>query len=277
MARDLRAGQLLPGVGPTVNLSGRDAYNADVYTVPSASAFALSQNPADLQITQIKLVKPEQVKAFEVGYKANLDNGFSVDANAYYNIYNDFMSTSRVIKPYYGTVGTDLSNPAVLMGLQALANGDRRVYQVYTNTTEDVTSYGVGLGISKKFFGDFELGVNYNFSDFDFDQAKDPAFIAGFNTPKHRIKGSIGNQKLFENFGFNFNVRWSDEYLWQSSFADGTIPSVTVFDAQVNYAIPAIKSVFKVSASNLFGNDYLQVIGAGRIGQQYLVSWIINP
>jgi len=271
------AGQLLPGVGPTVNLSGRDAYNADVYTVPSASAFALSQNPADLQITQVKLVKPEQVKAFEVGYKANLEDGLSVDANAYYNIYNDFMSTSRVIKPYYGTVGTDLSNPAVLMGLQALANGDRRVYQVYTNTTEDVTSFGVGLGLSKKFFGDFELGANYNFADFDFDQAKDPAFIAGFNTPKHRIKGSIGNQKLFENFGFNFNVRWSDEYLWQSSFADGLIPSVTVFDAQINYAIPAIKSVFKVSASNLFGNDYLQVIGAGRIGQQYLVSWIINP
>lgn len=55
------------------------------------------------------------------------------------------------------------------------------------------------------------------------------------------------------------------------------IPAVTVFDAQMNYAVPSMKSVFKISASNLFGNDYLQVIGAGRIGQQYLVSWIINP
>lgn len=272
------AGQLIPGVGPTVTLSGRDAYNAAVYSVPSVQAFSLSGNVADLQIVNVKLVKPEQVKAFEVGYKANLDNGLSVDANAYYNIYNDFMSTSRVIKPYYGTVGANYTPGSTdLLGLQALSNGDRRVYQVYTNTTEDVTSFGVGIGLSKKFFGDYEVGVNYNFADFDFDQAKDPSFIAGFNTPKHRIKGSFGNQKLFENFGFNLNVRWSDEYLWQSSFADGMIPSVTVFDAQVNYAIPAIKSVFKVSASNLFGNDYLQVIGAGRIGQQYLVSWIINP
>ena len=272
------AGQLIPGVGPTVSLSGRDAYNSAVYSVPSVQAFSLSGNVADLQIVNVNLVKPEQVKAFEVGYKANLDNGLSVDANAYYNIYNDFMSTSRVIKPYYGTVGSNyVPGSTDLLGLQALSNGDRRVYQVYTNTTEDVTSFGVGIGLSKKFFGDYELGVNYNYADFDFDQAKDPSFIAGFNTPKHRIKGSIGNQKLFENFGFNFNLRWSDEYLWQSSFADGMIPSVTVFDAQVNYAIPAIKSVFKVSASNLFGNDYLQVIGAGRIGQQYLVSWIINP
>lgn len=270
------AGQAL-GAAPTVTLSGRDAYNTNLYSVPSVQAFSLSQNPADLEIVNIKLVKPEQVKAFEVGYKSVTDNGIAVDLNAYYNIYNDFMSTSRVIKPYYGEVGTDLANPNVLLGLQALANSDRRVYQVYTNTTEDVTSLGFGVGLSKKIYKDFEFGINYNHAQFEFDQAKDPSFIAGFNTPRHRVKASLGNQKLFENFGFNLNARWSDEYLWQSSFADGIIPAVTVFDAQMNYAVPAIKSVFKVSASNLFGNDYLQVVGAGRIGQQYLVSWIINP
>lgn len=270
------AGQAL-GYAPTVNLSGRSAYLSDVYSVPSVQRFSLSQNPADLEIVNIKLVKPEQVKAFEVGYKTVLENGLSVDMNAYYNIYNDFMSTSRVITPYYGIVGADLTNPEVMRGLQALGNGDRRVYQVYTNTTEDVTSLGFGIGLNKKVYDDFELGINYNHAQFEFDQAKDPSFIAGFNTPKHRVKASFGNQKLFKNFGFNLNARWSDEYLWQSSFADGMIPSVTVFDAQMNYAVPAIKSVFKVSASNLFGNDYLQVIGAGRIGQQYLVSWIINP
>jgi hypothetical protein len=32
---------------------------------------------------------------------------------------------------------------------------------------------------------------------------KDPSFEAGFNTPKHRVKASIGNEKLFPNFGFN--------------------------------------------------------------------------
>ena len=272
------AGQQIPGVGENVRLTGRDAYNTNLYTAPSAAAFALSQNPADLEIANVQLVKPEQVKAFEIGYKSNID-GFSIDANAYYNIYDDFMSTSRVIKPYYGTVGTDFSNPAgeEVKGLMALANGDRRVFQVYTNTTETVNSLGFGLGLSKKVFGDFEIGVNYNHAQFEFDQAKDPAFIAGFNTPRHRVKGSLGNQNLFKNFGFNLNARWSDEYLWQSSFADGTIPAVTVFDAQFNYAIPSIKSTFKVSASNLFGDDYLQVIGAGRIGQQYLISWIINP
>lgn len=269
-------GQLL-GAPENVTLTGVDAYRTDLYSVPSAAAFAISGNPADLEIVNIALVKPEQVKAFEVGYKSVTNNDFTVDVNAYYNIYNDFMSTSRVIKPYYGEVGADVTNPEVLLGLQALANGDRRVFQVYTNTTETVNSFGFGIGLGKKVYKDFEVGASYNHAQFDFNQERDPSFIAGFNTPKHRIKGSLGNANLFKNFGFNLNVRWSDEYLWQSSFGDGIIPAVTVFDAQISYAVPKIKSVFKASASNLFGDDYLQVVGAGRIGQTMLVSWTINP
>jgi len=259
-----------------ISMSGSNAYT-NAYTLASVTAFAASQNPADLQVANVKLVKPEQVKAFEVGYKSVLENGFSVDISAYYNMYNDFMSTSRVISPYYGTAGTDSTDPDVQLSYKALANGDRRVYQVYSNSATDINSFGFGIGLSKKVFGNFELGANYNYAEFEFDQAKDPSFIAGFNTPKHRVKASISNEKLFKNFGFAVNGRWSDEYLWQSSFADGTIPATTVFDAQLTYKIPAIKSVLKVSASNIGGSDYLQVVGAGKIGQMYLASLTINP
>lgn len=267
------AGQGFVGA-ETITLSGNDAYNKDLYTATSVARFAQTQNTADLEVANIELVKPEQVKAFEVGYKSIIE-GLSVDLNVYYNIYNDFMSTSRVIKPYYGVVQ---EAPAITDDVvQALLNGDRRVYQVYTNTTETVNSFGFGAGVSKKVYKDFELGVNYSYSEFEFDQSKDPSFIAGFNTPKHRIKASLGNTKLFKNFGFNFNVRYNTEYLWQSSFADGMVPENTVLDAQINYAIPVIKSVLKVGAANLFGKDYIQVIGAGAIGQQVFASLTINP
>jgi hypothetical protein len=161
--------------------------------------------------------------------------------------------------------------------IQAIRNRDTRTFQVYSNSATEIKSLGFGAGVSKKVYKDFELGVNYNHAQFEFDQERDPSFIAGFNTPKHRVKGSFGNEKLFKNFGFNVNARWSSEYLWQSSFADGTIPETTVFDAQITYGIPSIKSVVKLSGSNIGGDDYLQVIGAGRIGQMYLVSWTINP
>jgi outer membrane receptor protein involved in Fe transport len=272
------AGQAIPGVGSEVTFTGNDAYNAPVYSVPSVTRFAQSQNPLDLQIVNVNLVKPEQVNAFEVGYKSILENGLSIDINVYHNIYNDFLSTSRIITPYYGTVGSNYTpGSSDLLGLQAIANGDRRVYQVYTNTSETVTSTGFGVGVSKKVYKEFEVGVNYNFADFDFDQAKDPAFIAGFNTPKHRVKASLGNTAVFKNFGFNLNARYNSEYLWQSSFADGMIPENVVFDAQVTYAIPAIKSVLKVGGANLFGDDYLQVVGAGLIGRLLFASLTINP
>jgi len=270
------AGQTIAGQPATIGMSGQNAYH-NAYTVASVQAFAASANPADLQVANIGLVKPEQVQAFEVGYRSVVQNDLSIDLNAYYNIYNDFMNTARVISPYYGTVGTDSSNPAVQQSYQALAFGDRRVYQVYTNTTAEVSSLGFGVGLSKKVYKDFEVGVNYNYAQFDFDQSEDPSFIAGFNTPKHRIKASLGNAKVIKNLGFNVNVRWNTEYLWQSSFGDGMIPENTVLDAQVNYAFPKLKSVLKVGATNLFGKDYLQVIGAGAIGQMWFASWTINP
>ena len=47
-------------------------------------------------------------------------------------------------------------------------------------------------------------------------------------------------------------------------------------DAQINYAVPSIKSVFKVGGTNLTGKEYLSAPGVGAIGSQYFISWTIN-
>lgn len=262
------AGQLIPGNGATVVMTGENAYY-NAYTVESFREFAATSDATKLVVATPTLVKPERVQAVELGYRTVVKD-FSVDLNGYYNIYNDFLSQTNTIAPLYGDVGTSLA-------VTALANGDRRTYQVYTNSKVEVKSLGVGVGLSRKVYKNFEIGGSYNYSQFEFDQSSDPSFEAGFNTPKHRAKGSFGNDKLFKNFGFNTNVRWNSEYLWQSSFIDGMIPENVVFDAQINYAIPFLKSVIKVGGANLGGKDYLQVLGAGAIGQQYYASWTINP
>jgi hypothetical protein len=131
--------------------------------------------------------------------------------------------------------------------------------------------------LSKKIFSNYDFGVSYNYSQFNFDQAKDPSFEAGFNTPKHRVKVSLGNEKLFKNFGINISGRWNSEYLWESTMVDGIIASATVIDAQINYGIPSLKSIIKIGAANLGGKEYTQVLGAGAIGQQIFASWTINP
>jgi outer membrane cobalamin receptor len=279
------AGQQAPSpLNPTgasqpaqIILTGQDAYY-NSFTANSVSAFGaapkttpqeLAAASALLEKATPGLVKPERVQAFEVGYRSIVQN-FGVDLSGYYNIYNDFLNTANVISPYYGVVGTSAA-------VSALSNGDRRVFQVYTNSKSQIKSLGFGVGLTRKIYKEFELSANYSFSEFEFDQASDPSFEAGFNTPKHRLKASLGNDKLFKNFGFNTNVRWNTSYLWQSSFGDGIVPENVVFDAQINYAIPSFKSVLKVGGANLFGEDYIQVIGAGAIGQQWYASWTINP
>ena len=278
------AGQAILNGATQVTMAGTQAYE-NSFTKESVidfdNAISSGQTPADastnLQVASIGLVKPERVQAIELGYRSVINNDLSIDINGYYNIYNDFINQARVFAPYYGNY-SNVNNPIdVSNSITAIANKDRREYNVYTNSQTQVTSVGFGIGLGKKVFKDFEVNVNYNFADFEFDQEKDPSFIAGFNTPKHRVKASLGNDKLFKNFGFNTNVRWNTEYLWESNFGDGMVPENTVFDAQINYAIPALKSVLKVGGNNVFGKDYIQVIGAGAIGQLWYASWTINP
>jgi outer membrane receptor protein involved in Fe transport len=272
-------GQAILGAN-TVVLNGLNAYN-NSYTATSVGQFSATGNATLLRKTNVDYVKPEQVKAFELGYRSFIKD-VSVDVNGYYNIYNDFIGNLNVIAPYYGTTQDSPSatpNPADpgFQTLAALSAGDYRVYQLYTNTDVEIKSLGFGLGLSKKVYRDFEVGVNYNYAEFKFDQEKDPSFEAGFNTPKHRVKASFGNEKLFKNFGFNVSGRWNSDYLWQSTMVDGMIDAATVIDAQINYGIPKLKSTLKIGASNIGGKEYAQVLGAGLIGQQYFASWTINP
>ncbi|MEY4962929.1 MAG: hypothetical protein RLZZ323_248 [Bacteroidota bacterium] len=272
-------GQLFAG-GTTVNITGLNAYN-NSYTAASVAALTASGNPALLKKTNLAYVKPEEVKAFELGYRSVIKD-LSIDINGYYNIYNNFIGNINVVAPLYGRA-QDAPNPAGgatdlgTQSLHALQNGNYRAFQLYTNTDVEIKSLGFGLGIAKKIYKDFEAGINYNYAEFNFDQSKDASFEAGFNTPKHRIKASFGNEKLFKNFGFNVSGRWNSEYLWQSTMVDGIIKSATVIDAQVNYLIPQLKSTLKIGAANIGGKEYIQVLGAGAIGQQYFASWTINP
>lgn len=285
-------GQVYAG-GSSVVMTGENAY-LNSYTKSSVDAFAAfaAANPGNtpgaaalLKKTNVNFVKPEEVQAIELGYRSQYKE-VNIDVNGYYNTYNNFIGNLTVVAPLYGTVSetfdfaqgapTYVTNPAV-QTLHALGNGNYRAYQLYTNTALKIQSLGFGIGLSKRMFGYYDFGMNYNYSQFDFDQAKDPGFEAGFNTPKHRVKASIGNEKLFENFGFNASIRWNSEYLWESTFADGMIESATVVDAQINYGLPKLKSLLKLGATNIGSKEYTQVLGAGAIGQQYFISWTINP
>ncbi|XLS31038.1 TonB-dependent receptor [Flavobacteriaceae bacterium M23B6Z8] len=249
------------GGSPTATILGRAAYE---------NSFSLnSVNRGAPEASDVGLVQPEEVQSFEIGYRGQF-NKVIIDFSTYYNIYDNFIANETVLVPLYGTVGDNS------LSLLALSQGDFRAYQTYTNSDADVKSYGATIGVSTKIFENFDLEANYTFAEQDFDQASAPDFRTSFNTPKHRVKASLGNTSLFENFGFKVSYRWSDSYFWQATFADGDVPSFSVLDAQINYSIPSLKSVIKAGATNLTGEEYFTAFGTGNIGSMYYISLTIN-
>ena len=270
-------GSALTGGLSSVQVSGRSAYD---------NAFSLTSVLAGAPVAaNVELVKPEKVTAYEVGYRGLVGSEeakITVDLSVYYNQYEDFIAGKNVVVPFYGDVAGTQTAPVgpggaqVPLSLVALGQSDYTVFSTYTNTSADISSYGASIGVNTQILNGFNFGFNYTYAKLDFDQASDPDFEAGFNTPEHKVKVQFGKQNVFKNFGFNINARWQDEYRWESTFLDADIASRTVLDAQVNYSVPAWKSVFKLGGANLTGQEYLSAPGVGAIGSQYYLSWTIN-
>ena len=267
----------------TISVSGRSAYE-NAFSASSVTDFAAGK-VATPSNANVSLVKPEKVTAYEVGYRGIVEAGetkITVDLSVYYNQYEDFIANKNVVVPFYGDVNLTQTAPVgpggaqVPLAIVALGSGDYAAFQTYTNSAADISSYGSTIGLNTRVFDGFNLGLNYTFSKFDFDQASDPDFEAGFNTPEHKVKLQFGKTELFKNFGFNLNVRWQDKYRWESTFLDATIASRTVLDAQINYRLPNLKSIIKLGGANLTGKEYLSAPGVGAIGSQYYLSWTIN-
>ncbi len=262
------SGQADNGQEATITQTGAAAYET-AYSSESVADFAISGDTADLRVTDVDLVKPEQVTSFEVGYRGKISK-LVVDFSAYFNNYKDFISSEVVIAPFYGTPGEGTD------AVDAIINSDYQTYSAYTNSSVDINSYGASLGLSMKVFGNFDLGGSYTFTKQDFDQEANPDFMSSFNTPEHKFKANFGNDALFKNLGFNLSYRFSDDYYWEATFGNGVVPEFHTVDAQISYAVPSIKSSFKLGGTNITGKEYFTAFGTGNIGSMYYLSWSIN-
>lgn len=209
--------------------------------------------------TNVPYVQPEQLQAYEIGYKGLLSTKVMVDLNAYYNIYNDFLGTDFVASKEASTHQGETLLPGT-------------IFSLYSNSPEQVTSYGIGVGLTYNLPKGYSLSANYNYADFSVDEVEGRIYNAGFNTPNNKFNVGISNRKVTKNLGFSVNFRWQEEFEWFSSFGEWTVPEFGVLDAAVTYKVSSLKSIFKLGASNLGGGDYRTNLGGPFVGQMYYAS-----
>jgi outer membrane receptor protein involved in Fe transport len=212
-----------------------------------------------LQTDDVDYVKPERLQSFELGYKGLISRNLLVDVNGYYTAYKDFIGGDDVVSKL----------PTTHQG-ETIDAGT--IFSPYRNESERVTSTGIGVGITYNLLKGYSISGNYNYATFDVEREENSSFRAGFNTPENKFNISFGNRKLTKYLGFNLNYRWQDSFLWQSDFGDWTVPEFGVFDAQVSYKVPSIKSILKLGGTNLLGKDYRTNFGGPFIGQMYYLS-----
>jgi iron complex outermembrane recepter protein len=241
----------------------------------STAAIFNPANVALLQPFKFTPVKPEQVQSIEFGYKGLIANSLFIDAAYYYNIYNDFITQVRVRiaqelpdgSPNYATI---LNGEAVTLLNDGNIIGNTA--QIYTNSSEQITSQGAVAGLTYNLPKGYTIGGNYNWNVINNVPA---GFLAEFNTPEHKVNFNFGNRKVTENIGFSVAWRWQSEFLWESSFTiprNGYVPAYNTVDAQVSYKLSSLKSMIKIGGSNLLNQKYIQSLGGVNIGGLYYIS-----
>lgn len=236
----------------------------------NAGTTAAIVDPANIAVLQrfdtFREVKPESIKSFEIGYKGLLANQkLMIDASYYYNSYTDFEYQIRVRRAA-GDVSVNAIN-----GSSLLSGDNTNTFQIYTNATDEVTSQGAALGLTYSLPKNFSIATNYSWNTLNKGDNIDGA-IFSFNTPEHKVNFTFSNRKLTDKLGFAVTWRWQDEFLWESSFANGMVPAYTTLDAQVSYRVPAMKSVVKLGGSNILNKYYIMSYGSPAIGAIYYVS-----
>jgi iron complex outermembrane receptor protein len=269
------------------NSVGLPAYS-NSYTAASVSAFgaafgkevaagtpfpqAVADNKDLLQKSNVAYIKPEQEKAFELGYNTLLNEKLLIDVNYYYNKYTNFILNTVVIAPKDNVLGAD-GKPSATAASDILSS-DEHAYQLYTNAPDKVSAQGGGVALTYMMGSGYTLTGNGTLSIFSLGNANRND-VAEFNTPQYSTNLIFANSNFYNGYGFNVSWHWQSAFDWYGTFTaenPGRINAYSLVDLQVNKKLPKLKAMLKIGASNLFNNHISQAYGSPAIGGIYYVA-----
>ncbi len=251
-------------VGPAI-LAGNTTGQTNLVTVSSFTDFINAYFQKDrLKYFNIDPIRPEKVKSGEIGYRTTLFNNTYIDASYYYSWYTDFIG-------YQIGIRTDFSATGLPENVQA--------YRYAANAKSTVTTQGFSIGISHYFAKYYQLSGNYTWNKLN--TASKDSIIPAYNTPENKFNVGISGRDMtigkLQHFGFNFNYKWIQGFLYEGSPQfTGQVPTYDLLDGQVNFGFPKINTTLKIGASNILNKLQFQTYGGPRIGRMAYISLLYD-
>jgi iron complex outermembrane receptor protein len=221
-----------------------------------------------LEFFSLKPVRPEEVKSFEIGYRATISNKLFIDVSAYYSWYKNFIGYR---------IGAD-ADILTLFYISQLGDtvyyNDLRfnnVVRVASNAEDQVTTRGASIGINYYLGKYYAITSNYSYNKLDKGGSDDP-LIPAFNTPEHKF--NIGfNGRDIRGYGFNINYKWVDGFQYEGSPQfTGYLEKYDMIDAQVNRKFLGDLVTMKLGVSNILNNRHYEIFGGPLVGRLYYFS-----
>jgi outer membrane receptor protein involved in Fe transport len=258
---------------------GQDDLNVDFnwtgdYVLNNALNKSAYDRDGTILAENLDYVEAEKVTSYDIGYRFNSKN-FTLDMNAYYSQYENYIGTNSVYVPAAELVALApvlLGNPA-LTPEQAvaatMAQGGYLQFGMDANLDVPFNTFGMSLEAITRLSASTNMNFIYEYNELDYEAGVNSDFELSWNTPKHRMKFGF-TTKLGGGATLSANARYNSEYYYESSFIDATIRENTVFDAKLMFGIKALDNLqFEVGGNNIAGREYVSIPGSGNIGSLY--------
>ncbi len=167
--------------------------------------------------SKVDPLEVESISTFELGYKGKIADKLFLDANAYYNMSENFISPLRAI--------TDAANGVTVtqVGDQPIGDvvpgSDGSFILTYQNFGK-VDTYGIDIGLNYYFTNAFRASANYSYfgRDLDKNDPKNDGNLDGqvleselpINTPANKVK--LGVHYTSKKFFGSLYGRWVQDY-----------------------------------------------------------------
>lgn len=252
--------------------SSIDAFQAQVNKDVNSGGLTLLQAQAKeiglLKKNPYTYLQPEYVKSIETGFRAViLRNAITVDFNAYYNEYENFIAQMEASTPKF-------SNPDSLAVCMYTTSKQNR-YRLWTNSKSKINTFGGSAALFVQLTKKLGIRTQITYSELRNTEYKD-GLEDGFNTPKFQYSVALSTQDIIKNFSFSVNYRQQSPFNYTSFLATGVVGFYRTIDFQCQYNFVKQHTILKLGANNLLNTHYYSLLGGSNIGGIYFISICFN-